>query len=96
VIGKRVGDGRLVAVEAGQMESVVEITRQRGQDAVIGDRTEDETNPRISRNVGNIGGHEVVHHDDFARILLEYLMHQIAADKTSAADDQNLGVNKCV
>lgn len=94
VVGERVGDRGLVAVKARQVKGVVQVLGQPGENTLVGDRAEDETDPRVGRDVGDVRRQQVVDDDDLARRLFEDLVDEVAADEAGAADHQDPGVGK--
>ena len=80
---------------AGEVKHVIEVARQRRQNAVIGDRSQHEIDGRMLGHVADIGREQVVHDDEAARRGVDQSAHQRAADKAGAADDEYGGTGKC-
>ena len=88
MVRERVGDRALVAVIGREVEDVVEVVLDRGEDLVVGDRCLDELDPRVGGEVLALGREQVVDDHDPLRARSESRPHEVRTDEAGAADDQ--------
>ena len=97
VVPERIVNGTLVAVEGREVEDVIELVGHRRKGAIIRDGSLGELHAGIVGNVLLLRGKEVVYdRDPNGGISIDQHPHQIAADESGAADDQDVRVGEAV
>jgi len=90
VVGDRIGDGRLVAVIAGEVKDIVEVGVQAGERAFFGNAGHDEPDCRMCGDIRRVRREEVVDDGDAAWLLRQERPRQIGADEAGSAYHRNV------
>src|SRR5438874_7902838 len=92
MIGNRIGDRRLVAVKATEVEGILEIASQAFKDAVVSDRSIDEFDRWLFGYALDLRRQQVVDDTNFRWAASEKAQHEVRADKTGTTYHQHFGV----
>src|SRR5438046_2840522 len=92
MISNRIGDGRLVAVKAREVESILEIASQAFKDPIVSDRSIDEFDRWMLGYALDLRRQQIVHDTNFPRAVGEKPQHEVRADKTGATYHQHFVV----